>query len=309
MSACSAWRALRRVGAALLLGAAAALVAPAQAGVALVCRTTSPLGPAAQSHLLQLSAVVRQTLDASASPAVLISRSGMDLSRFGIRYSHAAIAWRNKRGEWSARQLYYDCDEGRPRLYDQGLAGFVLGMDDPRQSFISIVPLPQPAAQAVRDALLDEPRALRLLAARYSANAYAWGLAFQNCNQWVMELLAAAWGGLPDGDDLRARAQRWLRDAGYAPDPVRVDSHALMFAAGFVPLLHLRDHPEDDRFALRLHVSLPSTIEAFVHQRVPQAQRTELCLGERGVVVRAGWGAPLADACQAGEGDRVLPVR
>lgn len=301
--------ALRRAAAATLVGAAATMAAPAQAGVAAICRSTPALSPAEQGRLLQLAGVVRQELAASASQAVLISRSGLDLSRFGIRYSHTAIAWRNERGEWSARQLYYDCDEGRPRLYDQGLAGFVMGMDNPRQSFISIVPLPEPAAQAVRDALLDDPRALRLLAARYSANAYAWGLNYQNCNQWVMELLATAWGGLADGEDLRARAQAWLRGAGYAPDAVHVDSHALMFAAGFVPLLHLRDHPEDDRFALQLKVSLPATIEAFVHQRLPQAGRTQLCLGERGVAVRTGWGAALDDRCQASEGDRVLPVR
>ena len=300
---------LRRAAAALLLCAAGALAGPAQASVAAVCRSTTPLSAAEQSRLLQLTAVVRQALTDSGSQAVLISRSGLDLSRFGIRYSHAAIAWRNERGEWSARQLYYDCDAGRPRLYDQGLAGFVMGMDDPRQSFISIVPLPAPAAHAVRHALLDTPRALRLLAVRYSASAYAFGLDYQNCNQWVMELLATAWGDLPDGDDLRARAQEWLRDAGYAPEPIRVDSHALMFAAGFVPLLHLRDHPEDDRFALRLRVSLPSTVEAFVHQRLPDADRTELCLGDSVVVVRTGWGQPLDAACRAGEGDRLLSVR
>ena len=298
---------LRGSGLALLMGVACAIALPAQASVAAVCRATPPLSAAEQDRLLRLTAVLRQELAATPSQAVLISRSGLDLSRFGIRYSHAAIAWRNERGDWSARQLYYDCDEGRPRLYDQGLAGFVLGMDNPRQSYLSIVPLPEPAALAVRDALLDAPRALRLLAARYSANAYAYGLDYQNCNQWVMELLAAAWGGLTDGGDLRARAQAWLRSAGYAPEPIRVDSHALMFAAGFVPLLHLRDHPEEDRFALRLQVSLPSTIEAFVHQRLPEAGRTELCLGEHGVVVHAGW-RPVQEGCRPGDGDRVLPL-
>lgn len=298
----------RRAAAALVWCAACAIGAPAQAGGwPDVCRTTTPLTAADQDRLLRLSAVLRQTLEDSGAPAVLISRAGLDLSRFGIRYSHAAIAWRSERGEWSARQLYYDCAAGQPRLYDQGLAGFVMGMDAPQRSYLSVVPLPGPAGQAVRDALLDAPRALRLLAARYSANAYAYGLDYQNCNQWVVELLATAWGALPDGPDLRARAQDWLRGAGYAPEPVHVDSHALMFAAGFVPLLHLRDHPEDDRYALRLRMSLPATVEAFVRQRLPQADRTELCLAGDGVVAHAGW-APLGDACRPGEGDRLLPL-
>lgn len=297
----------RRAAAALLWCAACCMALPAQAGWPAVCRTSTPLSAVDQDRLLRMSAVLRQTLEDSGSPAVLISRAGLDLARFGIRYSHAAIAWRDARGEWSARQLYYDCDAGQPRLYDQGLAGFVMGMDDPQRSYLSVVPLPGSAAQAVHDALLDAPRALRLLAARYSANAYAYGLDYQNCNQWVVELLAMAWGGLPDGGDLRARAQDWLRGAGYAPEPVHVDSHVLMFAAGFVPLLHLRDHPEDDRFALRLRVSLPATVETFVRQRLPQAERTELCLAGDGVVAHPGW-TPLGDDCRPGEGDRLLPL-
>ena len=61
------------------------------------------------------------------SVLALVSRSGLDLSRFNIRYSHAAIAWRSEQGQWAARQLYYACDEHRPRIYDQGLAGFATG--------------------------------------------------------------------------------------------------------------------------------------------------------------------------------------
>jgi len=300
-----AWR--RRRAAPLVLALGAALAGPALAGGPVFCDRSQPLTAPEQARLLQFTGVVRAALAGTAAPVVLISRAGLDLSRFGIRYSHAALAWRDEQGAWQARQLYYACDEGRPRLYDQGLAGFVTGVDDPSQGYVSIVPLTGEAGEQARAALLDAPRALRLLAARYSANAYAFGLDYQNCNQWVAELLATAWGGLPEGDDLRARAQRWLRAAGYAPAPVNVDSHGLMFAAGFVPLIHLRDHPEDDRYAMRLRVSLPASLEAFVRQRLPEAQRTEFCHDGRQVVVRSGW-TPIADGCRAAAGDRVLPI-
>ena len=292
-------------GAALALSAAAA--GAAHAGGAQFCGRTQPLTAPEQARLLQFAGVVRTALAETSAQAVLISRSGLDLSRFGIRYSHAAIAWRDERGAWSARQLYYACDEGRPRLYDQGVAGFIMGVDNPAQGYVSIVPLPDAAAAEVRATLLDTPRALRLLSARYSANAYAFGLDFQNCNQWVAELLATAWGGLPDGDDLRARAQGWLRDAGYAPEPVPVNSHWLMFAAGFVPLIHLRDHPEEDRYAMQLRVSLPASLETFVRQRLPQAERTEFCHDGQHVVVHRGW-TPMAEGCRPADGDRVLPI-
>jgi hypothetical protein len=122
-----------------------------------------------------------------------------------------------------------------------------------------------------------------------------------------MELLAVAWGNLADSDDLRARAQLWLRQAGYAPKPVEINSHSLMFAAGFVPLLHLDDHPEDDRFAMKLQISLPSTVETFVHEQLPGSERVEICHNGKQVVVHRGW-TPIADGCVPGEGDRVIPL-
>lgn len=251
--------------------------------------------------------MVRDELGTGDDGAVLISRSGLDLSRFHIRYSHAAIAWRDDQGTWSARQLYYACNEGRPRIYDQGLAGFAMGIDDASLGYISIVKMPSDAAHALQSASLDSPRVLQLLAARYSANAYAYSLRYQNCNQWVMELLAMAWGNLGDGSDLRERAQRWLRQANYSPQPVDVHSRWLMLASRFVPLLHLDDHPKEDRAAMKLHISLPVTVEAFVQAYLPASERIEICHDGKQVVVHRGW-SPIADGCLPGEGDRVVPL-
>jgi hypothetical protein len=261
-----------------------------------------------QDRLLRFAAVVRDELEAAGVSIALVSRSGLNLKRFDHRYSHAGFSLRaSDNAPWSVRQLYYACDERRPKLFDQGLAGFVFGGDDPDSGFVSVVLLPGEAAVPVERAALDNARALRLLAATYSANAYAWSVRYQNCNQWVAELLAAGWGTLSDADDLRPRAQAWLRTAGYAPDPVRVDSHALMFAGSFVPWLRYDDHPEDDRLALRFVTSLPAAIEAFVRTRLPQARRIELCHRAGRVVVRAGW-IPLPDECTAEAGDRVIEL-
>ena len=236
----------------------------------------------------------------------LVSRNGTDLHRFGIRYSHAGLALKaNRNGPWSVRQLYYACDERRPRLYDQGLAGFLFGIDDPAVGYASVLLLQGEQADALEHTALDNARALRLLAARYSANAYPFSAAYQNCNQWVAELLAAAWAPLADAADLRARAQQWLAQAGYAPAPVEVHSHLLMFAAPFVPMIHVDDHPPDDRFALQFRTSLPAAIERFVHDRVPGARRVELCHDARHVVVHRGW-TPITEGCTPAAGDRVI---
>lgn len=274
------------------------------AGSGRFCDRSLTLSAAQQDRLLRFAAVLREEL-ALEDGVVLLSRSGLDLSRFAIRYSHAALGWRSEQGVWSARQLYYACDEGRPRIYDQGLAGFVLGTDDAALGYISLLVLPAEASAALRPALLDEAKVQQLLAARYSANAYAYSLSYQNCNQWVMEMLATGWGQLAEGADLRARAQAWLAQAAYAPQPVEVGSRWLMLAALFVPLLHLDDHPAQAREAMRLQVSLPASVEQFVQQRFPASRRLELCHDERQIVVHRGW-SPLAPGCVAGADDRVI---
>jgi hypothetical protein len=297
---------------ALALTAALALASAAHAGASdslAFCDRGAALTAGQQDVALRFAAIVRDELDAIADAddgaAALISRSGLDLSRFGIRFSHAAVAWRSEGGGWSARQLYYACDERRPRIYDQGLAGFAMGIDDPALGHVAIVRLPGPAAQSLRRAALDASRALHLLGPAYSANAYPFSLRYQNCNQWVLEMLATAWGDLPDAPDLRRGAQQWLAQAHYDPEPVAVGSHALMFAASFVPFVHLDDHPPDDRFARRLKVSLPATVEAFARAQFPASERVEICHRGREVVVHRGW-TPIAEGCLPGAGDRSI---
>jgi len=268
------------------------------------CDRGPALSAQQQDRLLRFAAIVRGELEAAGVSVAIVSRSGLNLERFAQRYSHAGISLRaSEQGPWAVRQLYYACDERRPRLFDQGLPGFVFGGDDPDGGFVSIVLLPADAAAPLERAALDKPRALRLIGATYSANAHPWSLRYQNCNQWLAELLATGWGELADGDDLRQRAQGWLREAGYAPEPVQVPSHALMFAGAFVPWLRYDDHPEDDRFALRFRTSLPASIEAFVQARLPQARRIELCHRDGRVVVREGW-TPLPAGCRAEAADR-----
>jgi hypothetical protein len=287
----------------LVLGATAA-----QATSLRLCDHAAPVTARQQDRLLRFAAIVRGELQASGHSVALISRSGLDLKRFGIRYSHAGISLQTSdNSPWSVRQLYYACEEGRPRLFDQGLPGFLMGGDNPDLGYIAIVLMPQPDAALLEQAARDKPRALQLLAGTYSANAHAYALRYQNCNQWVAELLAAAWGQLPAGAQPRAQAQAWLAEQGYAPPPVQVGSHLLMFAGAFVPWIHYDDHPESDRYALRFQTSLPSAIEAFVRQRQPAAQRIEFCHNRDQVVIHRGW-QPVAEGCVAQEGDTVLAL-
>ncbi len=279
---------------------------PAHAGSPRTCDAPPPLSAIQQDRLLRIAALVQELLQDQAAPAALIARSGTDLTRFGARYSHAAVALRDDAsGRWSVRQLYFDCDTQQPRLFDQGLAGFVMGTDDPESSYVSILKLPADAAHALRRAALDRPLVLGLLAADYSANAYAFSTRYQNCNQWVAELLAAAWAPLTGPPErLRARAQRWLQDHAYEPTSFELRAAVWMDLARFVPWLHRDDHPAEDLAAARFRVSMPASLEAFVQRRVAGTERVELCHAGDRVVWRRG-GRALADGCRAEAGDRL----
>lgn len=271
------------------------------------CDQPAELSAAEQDRILRFAAVVKAQLEQSGRRLALISRSGIDLRRFGVRYTHAGVSLKASRETpWAVRQLYYACAEQRPRIFDQGVAGFLLGLDNPALGYLSVVLLPEPAESAVERALLDDRQALQLLGARYSANAHAFSVAFQNCNQWLAEMLAAAWGppGL-SGPDARSAAQAWLGSEGYLPTEFEIGLPPPRLLGSFFPLLHHEDHPAQDLERNRMRVSMPASIEQFVRQRLPDAQRLEFCFDAEQAVIRRGW-EPLGDGCNAGPGDMVV---
>ncbi len=320
------------------------------AQAAVFCDRPADLNAAEQDRQLRLVAEVKRVLQQQDAAVALVSRSGTDLDRFDIRYSHAGLALRDSpQGAWSVRQLYYACDESRPRLFDQGLTGFLLSAGSVAPTRLSMVLLPAHPAQQLATAALDNRTALALLASRYSANAFTYSTRYQNCNQWVAEMMARAWydpradgtaAARPDSADgadtggiastasnasnadsvhaaqpsavgdgtARAVAQRQLAALGYAPAPVRIPSHGLMFAAQFVPLIHLDDHPIDDLYALQMRVSTPAALEQFVPRLIPDASRVELCATSDRLVVRRGW-QPLDAHCEPGPDDTVTAWR
>jgi len=293
-----AGRALKRLAAAALLAAAAA----AHADSTGYCSPGRPLDASQKDVVLRFGAAVKAELERAGSGVALISRSGLDLSRFSMRYSHAGLSLRDSAdSRWAVRQLYYACDDQRPRVFDQGISAFLLGANDAALGYVSIVFLPPEAAAAVERRARDDRAALAVLADRYSANAYPFALAYQNCNQWVAELMASAWGDAAT----RAEAQAWLQRAGYVPTAFEVGP--MIAASLFVPFLHRDDHPEDDLAAGRFKVSMPASLETFVRQRWPEATRVELCHDGRQVVVKRGWGS-IAEGCRPSDGDEATPL-
>ncbi|WP_245213746.1 DUF2145 domain-containing protein [Rhodoferax sp. AJA081-3] len=272
------------------------------------CQGQTEPNAAAQDRLIQVAAVVKAELERSGHSVAIVSRSGLALQRLGHRYSHAGVSLKASPSiPWSVRQLYYACDEKRPRIFDQGMTGFVMGALDPAEGYVSIVLLPPDAAQALEHTALNDHQALRLLGSTYSANAYAFGQRYQNCNQWLAELMAHAWGALAPEGDARGQAQGWLRDQHYQPSSFSLGWGPLAWLAGLLPWLHTDDHPEQNIIDAQYQVSMPASIEAFVQQRLPQATRIELCYTPQHIVVRRGW-EPITPGCQPGADDTVTAL-
>lgn len=298
------------LGSALLAGSLGGNL-PAQAAVARYCEPPQELSVVQKDRLLQFGAILKQELADSGRDMALIARSGLDLSRFGMRYSHAGVSLKaSPDTAWAVRQLYFACDEYKPLLYDQGIAAFVLGSNEPAIGYVSVVLLPAEQDEELGRAALDNQRALQLLGQNYSANAYPFSARYQNCNQWVLELLATAWGHLDtdaEGAVVRVRAQSWLQDQGYAPAVFDVGFRPLLWLGAFIPWVHADDHPDSDTAQALYRVSMPAAIEAFVQRTVPGATRIELCHTQQHVVIRRGWD-PIADGCVPGPQDTVIAL-
>ncbi|MFT3954379.1 MAG: DUF2145 domain-containing protein [Piscinibacter sp.] len=279
---------------------------PAHAGTLRYCDAPTEMSHEQRDRLLRFAEIVRTELQTSGQRVALVARAGLDLSRFEQRYSHAGLSLQgNAVAPWSVRQLYYACDEKRPRLFDQGLSAFLFGMSSPEGGYVSAVFLPDDASAPLERAALDDRSALALLAPVYSANAYVWGDRYQNCNQWVAEMLAMAWGGTSAGEGARGQAQDWLRGQGYSAHEFRIAFPPTMWLSAVIPWVHHDDHPTEALAEGVYRVSMPSSLEAFARQRWPQARRVEFCLAGNRAVVRQGW-APIAEGCQAEPGDRVV---
>jgi hypothetical protein len=287
----------------------------AQAASLAVCTQTGEHPAAIQDRLLQVADVLRAELDnthlTSGQRVALVARSGQALERLGHRYSHAGLSLQaSPQTPWAVRQLYFACDEQRPRVFDQGLAGFVMGTHDPALGHLLVLLPPPEAAAPLERAALNDTLALQLLGNGYSANAHAWATRYQNCNQWVAELLATAWapgpGDSPPGAT-RPHAQQALRRMGYQPSVVQAHWPPIALGAALLPWLHTADHPASDVAAGRFVVSMPAALGDWVQKRWPATQRIELCHTPRHVLLRRG-GAPLDAACSPQPGDEVTAL-
>ncbi len=176
---------------ALMLVAMAALLLgvprPAHAGTDCALQTMVPtdIAGAAATALTVVAA-----LDEADAPVAMVSRVGTDLSKHGLRYSHAGFALRDHRDRrWTVVHLLNDCSSDGSGLYAQGLVNFFA--DDLVNQDARIVWLQPDIAERLAARLLALPDDT-LYTPRYNLIAPPDSKSYQNSTSWVLEHIAAA---------------------------------------------------------------------------------------------------------------------
>jgi hypothetical protein len=215
------------------------------------CEAQAPTAVSAQRGL-ELAERTLRALDASGAQVVVIARAGQDLSRYGLRWSHLALAYREPGGRdtrdaWRVVHKLNHCGRDTADVYRQGLGEFFL--DDPHDYEAAWV-VPDAELQRRLLALLqDNGRVSRLHTRAYNMVAYPWAQRYQQSNQWLIETLASA--AEPDAHT-RERAQAWLQFKGYQPGVLRIDTFTRLGARLSSANISFDDHPNPKRFAGRI---------------------------------------------------------
>lgn len=255
---------MRALLAALCLAAAAL---PAQAGQ--TCRP-EPLGVGEVRASMTLAERTFAALDASGASVALVARAGQDLSKYGVDYSHMGIAVRDHPGgRWTVVHELNDCGTADSDLYADGVGNFFL---TDLYRYRAQVVIPGPALQARLAALMASNAPRRLHEPHYNMLAYVYGTRYQNSNQWVLEVLAAADAPANVPVATRAAAQARMKAQGYQPPTVHVPAAARLGARMFRANVAFDDHPFEQRMAGRIDTVTTGAVLAWMRARDPQAR-------------------------------------
>ena len=264
----------------LALGLLAASTAALAQDPAPAC---TPRYPPAQTMaaMFDMAAVTGQRLDVQEGVDVAIAaRGGQDLSKYGLRHSHLAILLRDDNRQWQVYHLLNRCQGNTSRLYREGLVN-LLGESSVSSNLRVGIPTPEVAA-ALRQLLAgNAPIAHALHQPRYSMLAWPGGDDYQNSNQWVLEMLAAAVAQARDGQalDERSKARHWLKDNGFLPSRLHIGLGKRLGARFFVDNVAVTDHPASERISGNYSVVTVESVFNFLHDQ--QVLQQELSIPHR----------------------------
>lgn len=241
------------------LAAALVLAAWPHAQAGRSCERRAPDTIAVQ-RAMTLAANTARRLDDSGAQVVLLARIGQNLSRYGQRYSHMGIAYRDS-GAWRVVHKLNHCGSPLAAVYRQGLGEFFL---DDLHEFEAGAAIPVPAVQAALLPLLrDTTRLVSLHTPAYNMVAYPWTQTYQQSNQWALETLAMA---QDPAATTRERAQAWLKLHGYEPTTLRLSAMTRLGARISAANIAFDDHPNAKRFADRIETVTVDSVFSWLQR-------------------------------------------
>ncbi|MGE5386666.1 MAG: DUF2145 domain-containing protein [Betaproteobacteria bacterium] len=216
-----------------------------------------------------LALKVREALDRSGARVVVLGRVGQDLSKYGLRYSHAGVIWRDHpQGRWLAVHELNECGTTVSTLYNQGLANFFA---DDLFAWDALVLIPSEALQQRLVERLAADAAGRFHQSRYNMVAYPFSSRYQNSNQWVLELMAEALADTRFAG--RDEAQAWLKANGYVPTTLHIPALTRLGGRMFKANVAFDDHPTERRMDGKIDTVTVESIATFLAKRDSDLQR------------------------------------
>jgi hypothetical protein len=248
-----------------VLAGAALISQLAQAGRS--CAAPQPPRAQTVERGLNLAERTLKALDNSGAQVVVLARAGQDLSKYGLRYSHLGLAYQQSDGHgghmWRVLHKLNQCGTAELAIYRQGLGEFFLD-DLWRYEAAWVVPTPE-VQRRLLALLADEPRAVQLHHKPYSLVSYAWGLKYQQSNQWAIETLALAMAPeMAANRATRAQAQAWLQGHGYQPSVLKIGAVTRLGARVSAANVAFDDHPNEKRFADRIETVTVDSVFAWL---------------------------------------------
>lgn len=257
----------------LVLALGAALIAWAGSAEAGRSCESRPLTPEVMAKGLNLAARTSKALDAefqkNGTQVVLLARQGQDLSKYDLKYSHYGWAYKTPAGPWRVAHKLNECGTAGGHVYRQGLGEFFL---DDMWRYEAVIQVPVPAVQQALLNFLTAPSVLRLQTEPYSMVSYAWGMKYQQSNQWATETLAAAMD--PNAIQNRAQAQAWLQAKGYEPSSLIIRAISRLGGRMTAANIAFDDHPNDKRYASRIETVTVDSVTQWL-------QRTQMAAAVR----------------------------
>jgi len=245
---------------------------PVSAGQSCGEKTATAEGSARSA---QLSAQVLDALEQRQLSFALVARVGVDLSEFGLRYSHVGVAWRDHpRGRWFTFHLLNRCGTGQSELIEQSLDDF---FKVELHSYQALIVAPSFPMQLKLQKAFFSPLARQLHEQEYNMISHPFSIKYQNSNQWVLEVMSTALAP-PGTISSRQTAQDWLRDKGYTPSIIPISLGKRVGARVFSPHVHFTDHSSEEFSAGRYSVVSVDSVLAFLKAQSQGVTEIELPL-------------------------------